>query len=305
MSIKNQTYQNVETIFVDDGSTDNTGKLLDDFARTHQKSKVIHKANGESSTARNAGISIASGEYITFMDADDIIHPSTLDVLHRMIKENNADVAMYNFKRVPQNFSYPAKFNSIKNVKTEIHEGFDDVYASFLSIPTERSVCMKLFPTKILKKMDAYPNIFDDKCLYGEDVFFLSKYFKLCNKSVRTKTKLYYYRKVNNSKMHSGFKETDLTVFMYGDVFNSLDKKIYSESIKYVPSVICFGAMDLISKLSHSDYHNQKVVYEVYRRYRDNLKYLPRLSRLPLAYRFGTLFTLPIMYLMVRKKLKG
>ena len=131
LSIQNQTYQNIEAIFVDDGSTDDTGKVLDEFAKTYAKAKVVHKPNGGSSTARNAGIKIAKGSYITFMDADDIIHPQTIDILYQIIVDNSADVAMYNFKRVNENYVYQ-KFKTIDNRKINIYEGEDDVYTMFL-----------------------------------------------------------------------------------------------------------------------------------------------------------------------------
>ena len=72
-SICNQTYTKLEIILVDDGSPDNCGQMCDEFARNDARIKVIHKVNGGLSQARNAGMNIMTGEYVTFVDSDDIL----------------------------------------------------------------------------------------------------------------------------------------------------------------------------------------------------------------------------------------
>ena len=81
-SIKNQTYEDYELILVDDGSTDGCGEIVDRLADSDERIIAIHKANGGLSDARNAGIKIAKGEYITFIDSDDGIE---VDYLEKMI----------------------------------------------------------------------------------------------------------------------------------------------------------------------------------------------------------------------------
>ena len=70
-SIINQTYKRIEIILVDDGSTDKSGKICDDYAKIDKRIKVVHKENGGLSDARNVGISVSSGKYIAFVDSDD------------------------------------------------------------------------------------------------------------------------------------------------------------------------------------------------------------------------------------------
>lgn len=88
-----QTYQNLEIILVDDGSKDNSPALCDEYARADERVKVIHKENGGSSSARNAGIEAATGDYIGFLDSDDYPDLDMYETLYRVIKEKNADVA--------------------------------------------------------------------------------------------------------------------------------------------------------------------------------------------------------------------
>ena len=78
-SLVNQTYQNIEIIVVDDGSTDNSGRIADDFALKYDIIKVIHTKNGGLSAARNVGIENAGGEYIAFVDSDDWVDVNTFE----------------------------------------------------------------------------------------------------------------------------------------------------------------------------------------------------------------------------------
>ena len=72
-SILNQTYTNLEVILIDDGSTDSSGKICDEYARRDGRIKVIHKENGGNSSARNAGLDCCTGDFLAFVDSDDII----------------------------------------------------------------------------------------------------------------------------------------------------------------------------------------------------------------------------------------
>ena len=74
-SIVNQTYQNLQIILIEDGSSDNSGKICDDYSKKDQRISVIHKRNEGLSAARNEGLDIAEGEYIGFVDSDDYIEP--------------------------------------------------------------------------------------------------------------------------------------------------------------------------------------------------------------------------------------
>ncbi len=92
-SILNQTFQDFELILVDDGSPDGSGIICDSYARTESRIRVIHKENGGLSSARNAGIEIARGEYLCFVDSDDLIHPQMLELLRNALLEHAADIA--------------------------------------------------------------------------------------------------------------------------------------------------------------------------------------------------------------------
>ena len=92
-SIVNQTYRNLEIILVDDGSPDNCGAMCDAWAEKDSRIKVIHKQNGGLSDARNAGMAIATGNYIGFVDSDDYIAPNMYQLLYEHIISNECDIA--------------------------------------------------------------------------------------------------------------------------------------------------------------------------------------------------------------------
>lgn len=96
-SIRNQTYQELEIILVDDGSPDRCGEICDEYAKKDNRIRVIHKANGGLSDARNAGIQEAKGNYFSFVDSDDLIHPQMLEQLHNMVVQKKAQIAICHY----------------------------------------------------------------------------------------------------------------------------------------------------------------------------------------------------------------
>lgn len=99
-SVIGQTYKNLEIILVDDGSKDNSGSMCDELAKLDNRIKVIHKANGGLSDARNHGLQIAKGDYIGFVDSDDYIADDMFETMHKIITENNADISIVSFYEI-------------------------------------------------------------------------------------------------------------------------------------------------------------------------------------------------------------
>lgn len=96
-SILRQSYKDLEVILVDDGSPDNCGAMCDEYAKRDSRIKVVHKANGGLVSARKAGIEIARGRYITYVDGDDWLSDNTYEVLMRYVAENRADIVTAGF----------------------------------------------------------------------------------------------------------------------------------------------------------------------------------------------------------------
>lgn len=99
-SVLNQTYKNLEIILVDDGGDDECPQICDEYAQKDLRIKVIHKENGGLSDARNAGVKIATGKYLAFLDSDDYIAEDTYEKMLETLKKNQADIVVCNYESV-------------------------------------------------------------------------------------------------------------------------------------------------------------------------------------------------------------
>ena len=99
-SILAQTFRDFELILVDDGSPDNCGKICDGYAAQDSRIKVVHRENGGPSAARNAGLDLAQGEYVAFVDSDDYIREEMFETLLRALVRNNVGIAICDYERV-------------------------------------------------------------------------------------------------------------------------------------------------------------------------------------------------------------
>ena len=104
-SILAQTYRNLEIILVDDGSTDASGEICDRLAQTDDRIIVLHKENGGPADARNAGIAIAKGSFIGFVDGDDWIDADMYEKMFGALLEQEADITICRYRRVGQNLT--------------------------------------------------------------------------------------------------------------------------------------------------------------------------------------------------------
>ena len=102
-SLLNQTYENIEIVLVDDGSTDSSSQICDEYAKKDNRIKVIHKENGGVSSARNKGIETARGDYVFYLDSDDTIDEKCLKILKEALERTESDVAVCRVNRIDVN----------------------------------------------------------------------------------------------------------------------------------------------------------------------------------------------------------
>lgn len=129
-SVMNQTYKNLEIILVDDGSPDQCGNICDEWALKDSRIKVIHKENGGLSDARNAGMNIAVGEFIAFIDSDDVVHSLFIQYLLETMLEQNADIVECGVRKFSTEINFPLKdkgntifFTKIEALRELIFDG--------------------------------------------------------------------------------------------------------------------------------------------------------------------------------------
>lgn len=184
-SLACQTYKNIEIIIVNDGSPDNTGKMLDDWAKKDNRIKVIHKQNGGVSSARNEGLKAVSGKYTCFVDIDDEVKPDYVNLLYKAITEYNTDVAMCSLLAERKKGLFLIEgMSETKNF--DIHNKLDE-FANVLINGVFMPPYCKLYKTeKISEGFPEYTN-------YGEDEIFNLQYFSKIKNIVVIPEALYVY----------------------------------------------------------------------------------------------------------------
>ena len=159
-SIIDQTYKNLEIILVDDGSSDNSGKICDEFAQKDNRIKVIHKTNGGLSDARNAGLDIMSGEWVSFVDSDDFVSSYYIENLHYLVNKYDVDIAITSFVRF-YNENTKLSSSKISNQEVLLHNPDEAVknmlYGKYYSVSAWSKMYKKdLFYNKRFTKGKIY-----------------------------------------------------------------------------------------------------------------------------------------------------
>lgn len=258
-SILSQTYPNFELILVDDGSYDDSLQICKAYQHKDERIKVFSKDNGGPSEARNYGVQQSTGGYISFIDADDIVHPDYLKVLINLVKQENCDISAVKLKIVKENVVINKKihgkikrFNNVEAVKNMLYQ--KDFDTSPCALLVKRSI-IEQNPFPIGK--------------FHEDDYTVYKYFLNANVICLFTGVLYYYVQRESGIMNStgkvSYDEIDASnhltkvfegmndelykaaiskkfsnycqLILKNNVFNQGDYETYNELITYVKSV--------------------------------------------------------------------
>lgn len=195
-SIITQSYKNIEIILVDDGSPDDCGKICDSYALNDDRIKVVHKQNGGLSDARNRGIELANGQYVTFIDSDDYIAPNYIEYLHALLTENNADISCCSMVKT---YSDSVAFDcDSTKIKEQALSGKECCYALFGDLYlTLVTAWGKLYKSEIVKK-----HLFPINKKH-EDEATTCKYYYEAEKVVISNACLYAYYQNMSGIMHT------------------------------------------------------------------------------------------------------
>lgn len=198
-SVFDQTYGNLEIILVDDGSPDTCPIICDEYAKKDERVKVIHKENGGLSDARNAGIDIATGDFIAFIDSDDYVAPNMIQTLLELAIDKQADIAACNYCRVFPDGKVINRETGVSLTEMSNIEALEDIFLSpsYCEVMTWN----KLYSRSLFNQnMIRFP-----KGKIHEDNFTTYKLFYDAKKIVYTDTVLYYYVQRDDSIMGTQF----------------------------------------------------------------------------------------------------
>lgn len=190
-SILSSTFQNLEVILVDDGSTDNSSAICDQYAQENHRIRVIHQENKGIIEARNAGVEIAQGEFIGFVDADDVVSPLLYEKLMSVMYRENADIVACEYCRKREDLVV-SQYEKLNH--SYIFRSFDEQLAVLTCEPSIREytwtgpyVWNKLYRREKI-------SFFCNECLMCEDLKFNWDYIRKSRKMVVIPEKLYWYR---------------------------------------------------------------------------------------------------------------
>lgn len=256
-SILNQTFTDWEALLIDDGSPDNSGLICDEYAAKDSRFKVFHKTNGGVSSARNLGLENAMGEWVLFVDADDVIYNDCLEKCYSIATDDNLDMLQFKFDRdfelrEPQN-----------NITSEVLSSAD-----FLDIRHNVCAACSFIKASIIRDNSIR---FNTNIKLAEDQLFILHAIKNSNRIKITNDVLYYYRPNEQSATHTAKVEE-----MIKSVSVLIEeKRINPEFAHQLDNTILSFVIEAVAK--GEPWCNVCCLLDLYKR--ANIKYCDRASK--------------------------
>ncbi len=252
-SIIRQTYKNLEIIVVDDGSTDSSGRICDEYKIKDERIKVIHKKNGGLSSARNAALDIAKGDYISFVDSDDWIKENLYECVVEELIKSGADIAVFANACEKENGKiwenpFMGTYKELDNIELMNN------YVSGIDIKT--IACNKIY------KKELFDNLrFPEGRIY-EDEYIMHEILGKCRKAVFINKCLYVWFIRKGSITNSKFSRKQF------DIFDVKEKKIayFRENYPGLLQYVIYGKSDESAQMMRSiiiqfSYFRNRLIY--------------------------------------------
>lgn len=223
--LEKQTYQNVEVIFVDDQSTDDTLRVLEGLTKDSPQFLVRSIEHAGQSAARNYGIDLSKGDYVIFIDSDDRIHSNYVERLVSVLELEDADIVECRYILGHKSKDYLKLKTSSAAGKILENNVLDLLYSTLISNVNSAPVWNKIYRKKLLV---------DERFLKGnsqsEDLWFNIKTFSKANRIVRISDELYFYFQNPDSTLHKRVAHKDMEILRTHDLIVSFIKEIYGNS---------------------------------------------------------------------------
>lgn len=232
-SILFQTYSNLEIILIDDGSRDMSGKICDEYAIKDSRIKVIHQDNAGVSVARNKGLDICTGDYITFVDSDDFLEPFMYEKMMEKVTEYNCDVVMCDCVKddgviqTPYTHDIRAGFYNYNQLKEEYYPHL--LMMENVEYPATISNCLILFKREVASNIRYIEGVrYSEDLLFGAQLLYNAKSFYYM------KDEFYYHYWMNSESASHKFKIDkwkDYKILFYKSKEIFCDDKQFTEQI--------------------------------------------------------------------------
>lgn len=257
-SVLVQDYKNLEIILIDDGSTDSSGNMCDEYAKNDSRVKVIHKKNGGLSSARNIGIEVMTGKYLTFVDSDDYIRIDYVSRMYKYILEDDTDLVVCSYKKILGEESY----RNISNRRTQ-HYVYDAEMVRYKMIARQIPMYAhgKLYRARLIGWLN-----FPEGRLY-EDVPTIWNVVKHIEKVTYATDELYFYRQRVDSIVNGKYKHRRMDQVYFAEQIYDEVKNV--QELKYAAGTKCFfSAVDNYALVSEKFPDDKKYLENVIRRFR-------------------------------------
>lgn len=310
-SIINQTYKNLEIVLVDDGSTDKSGVICDDYAKSDSRIKVIHKENGGVSSARNVGIDNATGEYIMFVDADDELCLNAIEYIMELSKKNNADLICFQMKELEDiddvnvNIFHKKIYSDIYINSSNISNGFFELYSNSNLF----SPCNKLYKKSVVKNNNLK---FDTKLSLLEDFEFNIRYMRVIESIYSVDEELYirhWMPQSIESKGRFSFNQIPYIEYIQNAFLKYLkEKNIEMQPLYYSEYICCIDVARMwnLKNPNYTFFEKYKMNNDIFKSkiFKESLKYRKETWKTKVRvflYKTNYLFILPLDLLGILK----
>lgn len=247
-SIINQTYTNLEIILVNDGSTDNSGKLCDELAKKDERIRVIHKGNGGLSDARNRGIDEAESDLVGFIDSDDYIDSDMYEVLLKNLNNTDADLSMCALYDV---------YNNTPEAQVTNKETWELSSEQAIKMVMEAKILSVTAVNKLYRK-SLFTDLKFEVGKIAEDAFIMIKLLDKCEKIVATNEKKYYYVHRENSITTQKFSTKFLNVIEAYEQNSNIISEKYPKLKDVAQTRMNWAYFYVLDRLLLDDNYNDK-----------------------------------------------
>lgn len=269
-SVLNQTFTEFELILVNDGSTDGSGNICDEYKKKDSRVIVIHQENSGVSCARNKGIDAARGDYIAFVDSDDIIEKSMFEKQYLAIIENDVDCVISGITYFYEEVSLNKTF-STPTGKVMMFDDFNDWYNEFDKNFVLCSPCSKLYKKSIIKKYDIK---FAEKFSILEDGMFEIDYLSSCKSVYCLGVSLYFYRQFDGISLmkkfnHNAIEALEIYIEKYNKLIPYLNKNNLTRVYDIFISYFLYFIFQIYTRSSFNNYNKysnlKKSIKKIYK----------------------------------------
>lgn len=273
-SIINQTYEDLEIILIDDGSTDTSLSICNEYSKKDKRIKVIHQENHGLSHARNVGIENSSCDFLSFIDADDIIAPYFYEYLMNVMQKNNADLVQCSVVKIAQDDVESYRFSDVINKN---FHSFDSVTALHYLHDENLQTCMESIVTwNKLYKASLFDNIRFPVGKIHEDEFTTYKLLCKCNNVIHCDAILYGYVQRKSSIMNQSFNLTRLSCALeaYDDYMVFFKNEGLLDLLEKCRRRYLRLLVKILSELEDSEFYDKPLIRKILKDKFDSL-YIP------------------------------